>query len=193
MAFFTLATEGTLDSAVARRLLLDHGHEIGPIYQRGGKSRLDPSLPGFNNAARFSPWFILRDLDHDAECPPDLLRAICPDPAEHLILRIPVREIETWLLADRTPLASFLRVPVGQVPSNPEALDSPKRTVVQVARRSRSNNIIRDLVPEDGVSAVVGPRYSTRLSEFVFGNWDPIRASAQSNSLHRCLAAVARI
>ncbi len=193
MATFSLATEGTLDTAVARRLLTDQGHEVGPVYQRGGKTQLDPNLPGFNNAARFSPWFILRDLDHDAACPPDLLRQICPSPSEHLILRIPVREIETWLLADRAPLARFLGVPVGQIASDPENLDSPKRTLVQVGRRSRSQSIVRDLVPEDGVSAVVGPGYSARLSEFVFGNWDPVRASDRSYSLQRCLAAVASV
>ncbi len=192
MAVFSVATEGGLDTSVARRLLMDHGHAVGTVYQRGGKTNLDPSLRGYNNAARFSPWFVLRDLDHDAECPPDLVREICPEPAEQMILRIPVREVESWLLADRTALASFLRVPTNRIPQDPESLDSPKRSMVQIARRSRTRGIIDDLVPEEGISAVVGPRYSARLSEFVAGDWNPVGAAILANSLQRCLDAIGR-
>jgi len=190
MAIFSVATEGTLDIAVARRMLEDQGHQVGAVYPQGGKTRLDPKILGFNNAAHFSNWLILRDLDHDAECAPDLLREICPNPSEHLILRIPVREVESWLLADRASLARFLSVRISQVPSDPEALESPKRTLVQIAGRSRSRSVAKDLVPEPGVSAVVGPRYGARLTEFVFGAWDPTSASERSDSLRRCLAAI---
>jgi hypothetical protein len=32
----------------------------------GGKTKLDPRLPGYLDAARRTPWLILRDLDRDA-------------------------------------------------------------------------------------------------------------------------------
>jgi hypothetical protein len=32
-------------------------------------------LGGYNNAARFSPWLVLVDLDRDADCPPPFVAA----------------------------------------------------------------------------------------------------------------------
>lgn len=68
----TLAVEGTTDAAVARRLLHEADLQAGPEYVKNGKSALDQSLAGYNNAARFSCWLVLRDLDQDAACAPAL-------------------------------------------------------------------------------------------------------------------------
>ena len=66
------ATEGNVDEAVVRRMILEVGAQPGPVYGKNGKRHLRERITGYNNAARFSPWIVLIDLDHDAECSPPL-------------------------------------------------------------------------------------------------------------------------
>jgi hypothetical protein len=60
--------EGLLDDAVVRRLLTLARLEPGGIYAKGGKSAIREKLAAFNQAARITPWFVLVDLDTDADC-----------------------------------------------------------------------------------------------------------------------------
>lgn|GEM_PF-3609793 len=75
------AVEGIIDEAVVRKLILEAGGCPGAIYGKNGKALLRRLLPGYNNAARFSPWIILVDLDRDAECAPPLLEDWLSEPA----------------------------------------------------------------------------------------------------------------
>lgn len=104
------AVEGMVDEAVLTRLVDEAGGQVGPIYGKNGKSHLRRVLGGYNNAARFSPWLVLVDFDQDAECAPPLVAAWLPAPAPMMRLRVALRAIEAWLLADRERLAGFLRV-----------------------------------------------------------------------------------
>src|SRR5262245_64345929 len=99
MADWTIAVEGDADEAIARAILMHCKQSCLRALILGGKGRLDPKLRGYLDAASRSPWLILRDLDHDADCAPMLV-------AKHAMsgnrsaLRIPVRSAEAWLLAD---------------------------------------------------------------------------------------------
>src|SRR5205809_143115 len=119
LAPITLAVEGTTDAAVAKRLLDEAGLEPGPEYVKGGKGALDKSLIGYNNAARFSCWLVLRDLDRDADCAPALCQKLLAAPATHMRLHIPVRAIEAWLLAGAKAISDFLSIAQTRVPANP--------------------------------------------------------------------------
>jgi len=108
-------------------------------------------------------------------------------------LRVAVREVEAWLLADRTTLARFLQVSRDLVPRDPESLPDPKATLVSIARRSRSRPIREGLPPRPGSGRSVGPLYVAQLSRFVTEHWD-VEASADiSQSLDRCLRALATL
>lgn len=183
--------EGGVDQAVATKLLSSHGHDVLAPYVTGGKHKLDARLSGYNNAARFSPWLVLRDLDHDAPCPAALIDMICPEPAEQMRIRVPVREIEAWVLADRGAAARFLGVRLAAVPRRPDELEDPKRTLVDLARTSRFRAIRQDLVPPVGLSVSIGPGYNPRLINFVNQTWSPDRAAPASPSLLRCRNALA--
>lgn len=183
----TVAVEGIVDQAVAQRLLRWAGRKTGGVHVKRGKDQLDPRLPGYNNAARFSPWLVLRDLDRDAECPAELARQKLGDPSPLLLFRVPVRAVEAWLLADRERLAEFLAVRPAKVPERPEELDRPKRAIVDIARKSRLKDIRRGMVPQPGHSAEVGPAYSALMIEFASQQWDPERAASRADSLARCL------
>jgi hypothetical protein len=187
----TAAVEGISDEAVVRRLLEHVGLEAGPIHISDGKRQLDRRLRGYNHAARFTPWIILRDLDSDADCAPTLAGRLVPEPAAGLLLRIPVRTVEAWLLADRKGVARYLGLRESEIPANPESLARPKRTLVDLARRSPRPAVRQDMVPEPQLSAEVGRAYTARLIEFAARHWDLEAAAHGADSLARCLKSSA--
>lgn len=189
----TLAVEGPVDVPVARRILATVGLEAGPVHRQGGKMGLDKKLHGFNCAAAFSPWLVLRDLDHDEPCAGALVARLLPEAATRMCFRIAVRETEAWLLADRDRIAAYLSVPASLVPSEPERLDDPKQALINLARKSRKRILREDLVPLEGSTAQVGPGYLAQVSEYVSGPWRPEVAARTSQSLARCLAALHRL
>ncbi len=145
--FISGAVEGLVDEAVANRLVRHVRAETASVYVSYGKDRLRDSAPGYNNAARFSPWLVLVDLDRDADCAPPFVRTWLPLPSPRMCFRVAVRAIEAWLMADSERLASFLRVPPRDVPPDPESLRDPKRAMVDLARRSRRQEIRADMLP----------------------------------------------
>ncbi len=188
----TVAVEGDHDAAVVRRILATVGMEAGVIYGRRGKGALDRSMVGFNNSARHSPWLIVRDLDHDAECAVTLARQLVPAPSPRMCLRIAVRALEAWLLADREEMSRFLQVPLPKVPLQPESLPHPKKALVELSKHSKLRAIRDDMVPMPGTGAQVGRGYTGRVIEFAARHWSPERAAENSDSLHRCLRALRR-
>ena len=93
------AVEGATDEAVVQRLIGHSGGQIGSVYGRRA-SRIAREIAGYNIAARNGPWFVLVDLDNDADCAPPLRDAWLPDPAPGLCFRVAVRAVEAWLMAD---------------------------------------------------------------------------------------------
>lgn len=107
-----------------------------------------------------------------------------------MLLRIPVRAIEAWLLADRERLAAFLGISVAIVSLNPELEADPKATLINLARRCRQTALREDIVPRPGSGAPVGPVYTGRIQQFVTGSkhrWRPEVAAEHSDSLRRCI------
>lgn len=188
----TVAVEGPSDVPVVKRILDWAGLEMGPVHGLRGKSWIDQHLPGYNRAARHARWMVLRDLNRDAACAPDLLQRLLPDPAPSMRLRIAVHATETWLLADADGLSQFLGVSAARMPRVPEDLPDPKQTLIELARTSRSAAIREDMAPAPGTSARVGPGYSGRIIEFVTRSWRPEVAARQSDSLSRCMETLRR-
>ena len=179
-----------MDEAVVRRLIAHVGGRTGTVYGRKGKSHLRQKIDGFNQAARYSPWVVLADLDMDADCAPTLLRKWLPSPANRLCLRFAVREVEAWLMADRETLARFLSVPQRLLPNDSEGLERPKQALVSLCRQSRSRAIRADMVPRPGSGRDVGPAYTSRLVEFASAKWQPAVAAERCNSLKRAVVSL---
>ena len=184
------AVEGPVDEAVVKRLITEAGGGVGPIYGKTGKSYIRQRLHGYNKAAYYSPWIVLVDLNHEADCSPLMKSAWLENPAPHMCFRVAVREVESWLLADRERFAAFFRVRVSDIPVSPESIDDPKEALVELVKKSRSREIRQDMVPRSGSGRKIGPAYVSRLIEFVSGSekgWRPDRAAQSSDSLRRCL------
>jgi hypothetical protein len=189
----TGVVEGDLDEAVLRRVVACAGLSLGRTYGRKGKPFLLQSIDGYNNAARFFPWIVLIDLDGDCDCAPECIEQWLPDPAPHMCLRVAVRAIEAWVLADRERIANWLGVPAARIPENPDRLDDPKRRLIDLARSSRRRALRDDLVPREGSGREVGALYTARMTEFVQDEndgWRPDLALRVSDSLRRCIAHV---
>lgn len=190
------AVEGLVDEAVFKRLVLHVRAEPGPVHGKKGKPHLKRRIIGYNQAAQHLPWVVLVDLNQDAECAPPLQASWLPAPAAHMCFRFVVREIESWLLADRIRLAHFLRIPISSVPTDPEFIEHPKLSVVELAKRSRAREIREDILPRPGSGRLVGPAYSSRLIEFVTDTsigWRPEVAAISADSLARCLRCLERL
>lgn len=185
-----VVVEGKTDEPVVRKLAADVGLAVAEVLPMRGKGNLDQRLDGFNAAANGSPWFVLRDLDHDADCAPTYVEDLGLRLAPWMVFRLAVRETESWLLADREGLARFLGVSPSRISDRPDDLDDPKQTLVNVARASKKKAITQTLVPKEGDSASVGPLYETALIEFSSKHWDLVRASKRSPSLARARRAL---
>ena len=178
--------EGDLDAAVAARLVTDAGASVAAVHGRGGKPRLLQQLHGFNAAAAHSPWLVLVDLDDD-QCAPPAVGRWLPSPASHMCFRVVIREIESWLLADRARFATFLGVSRNLIPVEPESVGDPKGLVVRLAQRSRNRRIREAMIPDPAGKRKIGPGYTAELVGFVQDHWMPTDAAVRADSLARCL------
>ncbi len=190
------AVEGPVDEAVLRRLIWDCGAIPGAVYGKQGKDRLVQQVSAYNHAARIAPWVVLMDLDRDADCAAGLKNRLLPDPSPTLCLRIAVRTVEAWLLADRERFSDFFAVTLSKVPPRPESLLDPKRMIVDLARSSRRKEIRADLVPRSESGRSVGPAYTSRIIEFIEdaqNGWRPAVAAEEAESLRRCIRCLQRL
>lgn len=190
MAIIALTTEGNDDLAVAERLVTMTGHAVGSgPGSHSGHGQLDLALPAYARAARHRPWLVLRDLDHH-ECAPTLIRRLVPENPPGLLLRVPVRAIESWFFADSETLAEYLSIAVTKVPRDAENEVWPKQAMVNLARASRDKRVVADMVPAAGDRRVAGPAYSARLVDFARDHWRPEVARVRSPSLERAIQAL---
>jgi hypothetical protein len=191
-----LVVEGLLDEQVLRGLLRQAfgGLEAGICYGRQGRDHLVKNLPKFNQAAAQGGqiFVILADLEQD-DCAPGLIKTWLPKGAyRNLAVRIAIRKIESWLLADREAFAAFAGVPLARVPLQPDLDVDPKARVVALARRSRYRNIREGIVPSRGSTSRVGKNYSGQLTQFVLEHWRIDWARRNSPSLDRAVIALQR-
>jgi hypothetical protein len=192
-----LAVEDALSESVLRRLLAGRSvrYEVSAVYRRGGFGYLKKQAPGFNNAAKACPFLLLTDLDTHA-CPPDLLREwLGSPPHEHFLLRVAVREVESWLLADTIALREYLGVKQPLKIVSPETVPDPKGTLLRTALGARPRMMRDALVWQDRKSGQIlqGPDYNGALAEFVTKHWNPTLARRRCPSLARLLTALARL
>lgn len=190
---FSVAVEGKVDEAVARRILAEVGAlEPAPtIYVTQGKSNLRRKVAAYNRAASRFPWLVLVDLDTWLQCPSTMRQQWIPEASENMCFRIAVPQIESWLIADRAGIARYLQVSLDLVPTDIEHRQNAKDVLVSLATRSRNRAIREDMVYYvNGVATRPGKAYTTRMMEFAEKYWNVRAAAENSDSLRRCLVAV---
>lgn len=187
-----LVAEDALSLAVLRRLIVQSGRRfvVAREMNAQGFGNIRADVPKFRKACKVLPHVVLTDLDR-YPCPVALLadwNAIRL--SEQMMLRIAVREVEAWLLADRNGIADFLGVAPGKVPALPEQEDDPKRCLMNLVRRGRNRRLAEELVPAKGSRASIGPLYNQHLSAFAATRWHTEQACEASPSLARALERI---
>jgi hypothetical protein len=191
MSIINLLVEGDLDEAAAVRLVETVGHTPGVCYGKKGLSYITTKIQGFNNSVYQVPCLALVDfMDTNLDCPPEVITQLLPIRNPNMLLRVVVRELESWLLADRNNIARFLQINIDQVPIAPEQIHDPKQTLVNLARRSRSSKLRSALVPNQGSTAQVGKLYASEMKRFISELWNIESARTNADSLDRCLSSL---
>ncbi len=182
-----LATEDILSETVGQRLISEFFGDVSlTTMRRGGNRYLQAKVDSFVQLAERSFVFVLTDLDL-INCAPELRQKwfgrnfALPT---KLHFRVAVREVESWLLADQAGFAEFLSVPRTRVPLDPDNLENPKRTLLQLASKA-PRDLRMDIVSTRSSSVVQGFGYNARLIEFVSDLWAISDARQNSDSLDR--------
>lgn len=186
--YFNLLVEGYVDEALAQKLVSHCGHQSGSTFGIKGWTYIQSKAKSFDQACFGQGLLTLVDLmDTKLLCPSLVVSEWVPDRNPLHIFRVVLREVESWILADRESIAEYLAVPVAKIPLLPEALDDPKRSLINLARTSRRKTVREALVPADGTSASEGPLYSSEIIKYIAEKWDPERASEQAPSLAKSI------
>jgi hypothetical protein len=187
-----IVVEGDTDLPYVRKLVADAKLEITTELDAGGKGNIDRDLVSYNSAGRSMPWVVFRDLDSDAPCGGAFIGALKLRPARWFRLRLAIRELESWVLADATGLSSFIEVDAKWIPSEPDLEMDATASLLNVAKRA-SAHYRRCLLPARGSTAKVGPLYEATVIEFGERAWSLERAAKRSPSLRRARAALRKL
>ena len=110
-----------------------------------------------------------------------------------MCLRLAVRELESWLLADHEGVAGFFKVTARDLPLSPDNEIDPTQKLVNLCRKSTSRRIREGMVPRQGSATTVGPLYEALIIEFGTRYWSLDRASDRSPSLRRARQAIRKL
>ncbi len=188
MSIISSIVEGNLDEAVAIKIVQATGHTAGSCYGKRGAGYIERKIRSFNQTAQSTYYLTLVDfMDTHLDCPAEVVARWLPNPQPKMLFRVVVRELESWLLADRQNLADFLKVNIAKVPLNPERLYDPKQNLINIARRSKSAFVRSALVPDAQSTAVVGKLYDSEMRIFINDLWDIQVARNNAPSLDKCL------
>jgi hypothetical protein len=192
-----VVAEDLLTQAVLHKCI----SEVLPAYSvartevKGGRGNVKRELAAYAALAQVMPVFVGVDLDDD-DCAPMLLAGWGRLPPQAgFLLRVAVREVEAWVLADQKRIASFIGAAPNDVPRRPEELADPKRSLLELARAHAKAELKADLVPRnyDSLYPRIGRAYNLRLCEFVRKSWRPHVARKKSPSLERALVALEQL
>lgn len=190
-----ILVEGDMDELVVTRLLAHVGLVLGRVRGKAGKDDLIAKLRKYNQSAQLgNKWLVVLDLDRET-CAVAYRQHLLPEPAQSMMLRIAVRMIEAWLLADREHIARYLGVGLKNIPVDPDTLENPKQALIDIVRRkvNKRTQLYDDVVPRTSRRQQVGKGYYDRIREFVEHErhpWRPEVAAEHSESLRRCLHAL---
>jgi len=162
----------------------------------GGIKKMTSAFLNMADAGLYT--FIMTDLDK-TDCPPTLIRDWFSIPREQpitlppqVVFRVPVREVESWLLADHNAFARFMKIPKANFANRPDALPDPKEHLRDVIQRKGRKKWQKEMLPQSP-TASIGPLYNEKLCKFIREKWDPARAANNSPSLDRAIKALMRL
>ncbi len=187
MTVVLYAVEGPTDAPIAEKLIRRIGRTPRVISATGGSSQIDSGLKRWSQPSNRAAMLVLRDWDDrdSVPCAPALVDKLAPARPNGLSLRIAVRSLEAWLMADVEAAKRYFGV--RRLPTDPEQLPRPKVVLVAACRKSTRAAIREGMATRGSISGVVGPQFVPIVTEFARDVWDPDRARLNAPSLDRTL------
>ena len=185
MTPIAIATEDQLSEAIALRLIADvpTPHFIQLKLGRKGNGYLRSKMDSWYQMAQQQVMVVLTDLDR-ANCLVEFRdQWLDAEPPKNLLLRIAVREVESWVLADHIAMRELIGAK-GVLPLAPDELPDPKQSLLKLAKNA-PKQIREDLLKTIDGNLAQGLGYNARLSAWVNSDWSPQRAAERSPSLAR--------
>lgn len=185
-----IATEDILSETVAERLVHESTRnlQIAVRVRRNGNAYLKSKFPELLKTSAKIPVFLITGLDN-IQCPVELIKnwtQNTPAPPG-MIMRVAVREVESWILADRDGFSGYTGIPVEKMALNPDALSDPKRVRLNLVKRYARKRIKESLLPSKSSSSKIGWKYNAVLCQFARDVWSVDRAVRHSVSLRRAV------
>ncbi len=192
-----LFSEDVLIEQAARKIIAVENPRliVSNVMGRRGFSHFKTRIGQIRRSANSLKFLVFLDGDE--------LGTTCPSAAlnewfqtaqpNNIHVRFAFHEVESWLLADQLNLAAFLNISGQVMPKVTDSTRDTKELLINLARQSRSRQILHDLVPQKGFTTVVGPAYNIRIAEFIQRRWDVKAAAANNDSLARACRKVASI
>jgi len=150
-------------------------------------------MKNWKQMAQHFHLLILTDLDQH-NCPLALVENWlgedfrCPD---GMLLRIAVRQIESWALADHEAMRKLIGRR-GRLPRAPDDLPDSKLSLLRLAA-SAPKAVREELLAKEGAVARQGLGYNRRMVSWVTEVWNPARAASRSESLARAREAIRKL
>ncbi len=184
MTCIAIATEDILSETLCLRLIKELDGKLTPglLLRKSGFGYLKSNMRKWCELSNTIPVFLLTDLDN-TQCPSKLIQSwvgLNKKP-ENLLIRVAVKEIESWLIADHEAIQHLLGSS-GRLPNNPDEIEDPKQYLLNLARKA-PREIRNDLLNVTSRGLKQGLGYNNLLTEFVTNRWNPERAAARSKSL----------
>ncbi len=197
MANVILFSEDVLIEQAARKIIAVENPRlnIANVMGKRGFSYFETRLPEIRRSAASLKFLVFLDGDELGQtCPSDAINNWFQERHPNNVhIRFAFHEVESWLLADSGNVAAFLNIPARAIPDVRDGTPNTKELLVQLARRSRSRDVVSDLVPRAGYTSAVGPAYNARVTEFIQKAWDVRAAADRNSSLARACRAIARL
>jgi len=186
MTPIAIATEDELSEAVALRLIaeLQEPNYVVHKLRKGGFGYLRSKMDSWCQMAQRQVMLVLTDLDQ-ARCAGELREhwlSARREPAQ-LLLRVAVREVESWALADHRAMRALVGSR-GALPPRPDELPDPKQSLLRLAK-SAPKEVRDDLLRVADGRLMQGLGYNACLVRWVGSVWNPERAAERSPSLER--------
>lgn len=133
--------------------------------------------------AQHQVMVVLTDLDR-ANCLVEFREQwLTAHPPENLVVRVAVREVESWVLADHVAMRALIG-PRGVLPPAPDSLADPKQFLLGLVKGA-PKPVRDDLLKVVDGNLAQGLGYNARLTAWVESEWCPNRAEERSPSLAR--------
>lgn len=194
LKFLILATEDELSESVAKILFKKYSNlEIYRSLVERGFGNLKKRTPNFQNIAVNDNHLvscILTDLD-EKPCASELINDwLGHKPHQHFLFRVAVKEIESWILADRNSFAKHMGLKTAKdIPFNTDTINDPKQKIISLAKKGHLKRNA-GIIPDDRTISLIGPEYNSNLISFVISKWNPELAKNHSPSLMKMIGRI---